>query len=187
MTHSDICASVQKLKKKYCETDPVQLCRAMGILLLYEPMGTHDKAIKGFYMKHKRIRTISVNSDLPAVIQKVIIAHELGHAVLHECSEIYAFHEVSLFSQSSDMEQEANLFAAEFLLDDETVLAIIDRDTTFFNAASRLMVPPEMLVFKFRLMAAKGYKLTPPPIGAHNDFICQIEVPQDPDYCSELP
>ena len=80
MTYAEICESVQSLKKKYDESDPIQLCKAMGIILLFQPMGKHEGAIKGFYMKCKRIPTITVNCDLPETIQKIIIAHELGHA-----------------------------------------------------------------------------------------------------------
>lgn len=184
MKYSDICQTVSKLKKSYGETDPLRICQAMGILVLFHPMGVQNTAIKGFFMKCKRIRVITINSDLPPFMQRIIISHELGHAVLHQSCEVHTFHEISLFSQSSNMEQEANLFAAEFLLEDETVLDMIEHDTTFFDAASRLMVPAEMLVFKFQLMKAKGYKLTPPPIGAHNDFLRQIKIPCDLDYCS---
>ena len=83
MTYSDICEAVAKLKVKYDETDPFRLCRAMGITLLLQPMGNHATAIKGFFMECKRIKTITVNSDLPEIIQKIIVAHELGHATLH--------------------------------------------------------------------------------------------------------
>ena len=79
MTYSEICAAVAKLKVKYDETDPFRLCRAMGITLLLQPMGKHETAIKGFFMECKRIKTITVNSDLPEIIQKIIVAHELGH------------------------------------------------------------------------------------------------------------
>ena len=48
MTYSDICESVHMLKKKYDETDPFKLCKAMGIILLLQPMGKHEGAIKGF-------------------------------------------------------------------------------------------------------------------------------------------
>ena len=72
MTYSDICEAVAKLKVKYDETDPFRLCRAMGITLLLQPMGSHATAIKGFFMECKRIKTITVNSDLPEVIQKII-------------------------------------------------------------------------------------------------------------------
>lgn len=182
MTYADICESVNKLKRRYEETDPFRLCRGIGILLLFQPMGTHDKAIKGFYMKCKRIRSITVNSDLPEIIQKIIVAHELGHATMHEGCGVHAFHEVKLFDQASELEREANLFAAEYLLKDEDVLDALNQDTTFFSAAASLRVPMEMLDFKFRLMKWKGYKLIEPPILARGDFMRNMEVPNDADY-----
>lgn len=184
MTYADICASVQHLKRQYDETDPFRLCKAMGVLLLFKPMGKHETAIKGFSMKFKRIRSITVNSDLPEIIQKIIVAHELGHVTLHDATGIQAFHEVALFDQASDLEREANLFAAEYLMDDEEVLAVLNQDTTFFGAAAVLRVPMEMLDFKFRLMKWKGYKLMEPPIRARGDFMKNMEVPDDADYYS---
>lgn len=65
MTYSQICESVEKLKKKYDEPDPFRLCRAMGIVLLMEPMGTALDAVKGFFLERNRIRTITINSDMP--------------------------------------------------------------------------------------------------------------------------
>ena len=81
MTYHEICASVHKLKRKFGDADPFQLCKDMGILLLFQPMGKHETAIKGFYMLCKRVRSITVNSDLPEIIQKIIVAHELGHGL----------------------------------------------------------------------------------------------------------
>lgn len=121
MTYLDICAAVAKLKVKYDETDPFRLCRAMGITLLLQPMGKHETAIKGFFMECKRIKTITVNSDLPEIVQKIIVAHEIGHATLHRTSAVQAFHEVVMYDSSFIKEKEANLFAAELLLEDGEV------------------------------------------------------------------
>lgn len=183
MTYSDICEAVEKVKKKYCETDPFKLCKTMGIILLFQPLGKDSDAVKGFFLECKRIRTITVNSDLPYVIQKIIVAHELGHAVLHRNRGIYAFHEIMMYDESSVMEKEANLFAAEFYLDDTEVLDTLNADTTFFTAAASLCVPMELLDFKFRVMKWKGYKLMEPPIRANSNFLRDMEVPENADYC----
>ena len=82
------------------------------------------------------------------------------------------------------MEKDANLFAAELLLDDQKVLDILNQDTTFFAAASSLMVPPELLDFKFRVMKWKGYKLTEPPITTRSNFLLDMDVPKEENiYC----
>ncbi len=184
MTYAEISESVAALVKKYDERDPFRLCRAMDITLLRQPLGNAPDAIKGFFLESKRIRTITVNSDLPEVFQRIIVAHELCHATNHRKSGIHAFHEVSMFDQTSIMEKDANLFAAELLLEDQKVLEALNQDTTFFSAAAALLVPAELLDFKFRVMKWKGYKLIEPPISARSNFLRDMEVPNDADYYS---
>lgn len=90
---------------------------------------------------------------------------------------INEFHDIGLFDESSIKEKEANLFAAEFLLDDDEVLDVLNGDSTFFSAASQLYVPAELLDFKFRVMKWKGYKLIEPPVDVHNNFLKDIPMP----------
>lgn len=182
MSYAEVCEAVEKINKRYCQKDPFRLCKEMGIILLPQQLGTAPDAIKGFFLENKRIKTITVNSDLPHVIQKIIIAHEIGHAALHRKSGIHAFHEVGLFDESSEMEQDANLFAAEYLLDDLAVVETLNEDTTFFAAAAKLQVPIEILDFKFRIMKWKGYKMVEPPIIAQSNFLLNLDVPVNADY-----
>ena len=74
------------------------------------------------------------------------------------------------------------MFAAEFLLDDEEVIDVLNQDYTFFSAAAILGVPPELLDFKFRLMKWKGYKLMEAPIISDSCFLKGMEVPQYGEY-----
>ena len=94
---------------------------------------------------------------------------------------MFAFHEVTLFDDSSRYEKDANLFAAEYLLEDDRVLETLNADNTFFSAAAALYVPMELLDFKFRVMKWKGYKLVEPPISARSNFLRDLEVPDDAD------
>lgn len=183
MTYADICSAVAKLKRKFNETDPFRLCRDMGIVLLFRSLGTDPDSVKGFFLECKRIRTITVNCDLPLIIQKIIVAHELGHAVLHRSGGTLAFHDVTLYDSTSTFEKEANLFAAEYLLGDEEVLDALNRDSTFFSAASELMVPAELLDFKFRVLKWKGYKMMESPVSVHNDFLRDLDIPDNSDDC----
>ncbi|MDD4291026.1 MAG: ImmA/IrrE family metallo-endopeptidase [Clostridia bacterium] len=175
-----ISKTVAAVKKHYDESDPFALSKAMGVIVLYTSMGNAPDACKGFFMENCRIRTITLNRDLPLIIQKIILAHELGHAVMHRRSTgLHAFHEFSLFDETSHMEYEANLFAAELLLDDNDVFETLNQDVSFFGAASILCVPAELLDFKFRVMKRKGYKLIDPPLMANSNFLRSIEVPKD--------
>lgn len=183
MTYADICSSVDALKRKYEETDPAQLCEQLGILIVYKSFGTAPNAIKGFFVEKCRIKAIIVNDDLPDVIKRIIIAHELGHAVLHkDAGRLSAFHEVALFDETSEQERDANLFAAELLLDDNDVFDVLNSDSTFYSAAAKLFIPMELLDFKFRCMKWKGYKLIEPPETVYNDFLKDIHIPKDANY-----
>jgi Zn-dependent peptidase ImmA (M78 family) len=183
MTVDYICREVERLKRKFHETDPFLLCDAMGIILLYEPMGTYPGACKGFFLAQSRKRSITVNSDLPEAIQRIIVTHELGHAVLHaKAVGVKAFHDFELFDSTSLMEYEANIFAAEFLMDDDDVLEKLNEDISFFGAASLLRVPPELLDFKFRLMKRNGYKLIDPPLMANSNFLKNVETEVTDEY-----
>ena len=179
MNMEQISNEVAEIKRRYDETDPFRLCMAMSIQVLYESMGKDSDACKGFFMENCRIRTITLNSDLPKVIQRIILTHEIGHAVMHRKSTgLHAFHEFGLFDEASQMEYEANLFAAEFLLEDQDVFETLNRDISFFGAAASLYVPAELLDFKFRVMKRKGYKLIDPPLMAQSNFLRDIEVPK---------
>ena len=105
--------------------------------------------------------------------------------MLHRHSGIHAFHDIGLFDESSLLEKDANLFAAEYLLRDQDVLETLNRDTTFFSAAAMLRVPAELLDFKFRVLEWKGYKLIEPPISARSNFLANMEVPDDADCYGE--
>jgi len=163
---------VSHLKRKYKEDDPYSLAKAMGIKIIYEPMGTYEGACKGFYLFQSRVQIITINSDLPSFIQMFILIHELGHSVLHRKScGVKAFHEFTLFDETSKMEYEANIFLAEFLMKDDDVLELLNEDMSFFNAAKELCVPPELLDFKFRVLKRKGYKVIDPPTNAKANFL----------------
>lgn len=88
MSYAEVCGAVEALQKKYHESDPFRLCEDMNILLLSQSLGNAPDTIKGFYLESKRIRTITVNCELPEAVQRIIVAHELGHAVLHRHSRI---------------------------------------------------------------------------------------------------
>ncbi len=167
-----ICEQVQKLKRKYDESDPFKLCRDMGIKLLFSPMGKDETDCKGFFLVQSRIKSITINSDLSKDFQRIIAAHEIGHAILHkDKAGVKAFHEFGLFEDATTLEYEANIFAAELLLEDDDVLESLNDDLSFFQAASTLRVPAEILDFKFRTLKWKGYKLNDAPMYSAGNWL----------------
>ncbi len=175
MSIETISKEVKRIRKKYAEKDPYALCRAMKISLIFKSMGTDCESCKGFYFYQSRKQAIVINSDLPEELQRIILMHEIAHAVLHrKSSGIKAFHDFALFDETSIFEYEANIFTADYLLEDDEVLGLLNEDLSFFGAACRLNVPAELLDFKFRVLKRKGYKIIDHPMIASSNFLKKV-------------
>ena len=106
---------VKNLEKKYGTRDPYKLCKRLKINIIYMDLGE----IKGIYKKVVTNKFIVINENLDKFCQKVVLAHELGHAILHHSKEIQALKDYDLFPRyTNQIEIEANTFAAELLIDD---------------------------------------------------------------------
>ena len=96
--------------------DPVKIAEYAGIRIAILPLGE----IAGNYMLIKRKRWIFVNENIPdeSAMFQVVVAHELGHALLHR-KENCAFIKSRTLLLTSGIEREANFFAANLLISDD--------------------------------------------------------------------
>lgn len=95
--------------------DPVSIARQLNIGIAIVQLGE----IAGNYKLLKRKRWIFVNEDISdSPLFRVVVAHELGHAVLHR-KENCAFIKNRTLLLTSGIEREANQFAAHLLITDE--------------------------------------------------------------------
>lgn len=161
--------TVSELTHKYKTRDPYELCGALGVKIRLKDLGT---SIKAFYFCQSRIRNIVLNYRVSEPIRLILVAHELGHDRLHkEIAMLKGFQELELFDLTRPAEYEANLFAAELLIDDDELLQLLnDDDKSFFSVASELYVPAALLDIKFRGLKHKGYRIEAPYI-ANGDFL----------------
>ena len=166
-TIDTICGIVDGLIQKYKTRDPYELCGALGIRVRLKDLGTD---IKAFYFYQSRIQNIVLNERISEVVRRILAAHELGHDQLHmDIARLKGFHELELFNRSIPTEYEANLFAAELLIDDIVLMELLSDDSkTFFSVASELYVPAELLDFKLRVLKHKGYHVEAPYIATGN-------------------
>ena len=184
LSNIEICRIARRLAKKYRTANPEKLCRVLDIQIIYQDMGTEVTSIKALMVVDRRIKCIVVNANLPDVILNFILAHELGHAVLHanRCKQFTVY---GLFSDTSIMEKEANIFAAELLIGDSDALfdEMTDSEHTFFQLASEHYVPYELLAYKLEIMEDEGYDVPELPyepdsrfltgmLGMDEDFSC---------------
>lgn len=110
----NIHARVKHLVQKYETRDPLKLARYLNIHVVHKEYSPYTK---GYYIKTIRNKFIVVNSTLDEYSQRIVLAHELGHAILHSSEPIYFIREYTLFPVGP-YEAEANKFAAELLIDD---------------------------------------------------------------------
>lgn len=98
--------------------DPVAIAEFAGIGIHICPLGD----IAGNYMLLKRKRWILINDsiDKDSPFFRVVVAHELGHALLHR-TENCAFIKRHTLLLTSGIEREANMFAAELLIDKDLI------------------------------------------------------------------
>ena len=150
---SNIIRAVEELERKFGTRDPYVLCDCLGIRIRRMDL---KKKLKGFFFYQSRIPNIVIDSNVNEVLERILIAHELGHAVLHkEIAMMIGFQEMEVFDSTSITENEANLFSAELLLTDKEVLEQLE-ERSFFQAAQALYVPAALLDYKFRAMCEKG-------------------------------
>ena len=113
----DIKDIVESLVHKYHTRDPYELADALKIKIFRHELGK----IRGYYLKKFRIKQIFLNCNLDKLEEKVVLSHELGHAVRHPNMNTLFLREHTYMSMSK-YEQEANKFAAELLIPDEIIL-----------------------------------------------------------------
>ncbi|MBQ6594759.1 MAG: ImmA/IrrE family metallo-endopeptidase [Clostridia bacterium] len=163
INYDGISERVASIRKKYGERDLFRLCERMGITVILHDTPLSVSDFKGFSIIRSRIPIILLNSKMKEELMDTLLAHEIGHSVLHrELAALRGFHDFDLFGMKDQCEYEANVFAAELLLDNDEVMDVLNQDVTFFGAAKLLRVPPELLDFKFRVLKHQGCAVKPP-------------------------
>lgn len=109
----DIKKIVTYYKKKYRTDNPFEIADKLGVL--YQICNID---FEGCYMFLKNHRYIFINKSLSSNEMKLVMAHELGHAILHRKENCYFIRNKTLLLNSKN-EIEANKFAMELLVSDE--------------------------------------------------------------------
>lgn len=117
MRAADIVALAKGLRDSWNTNDPFEIAKKFGIEVLFR-----DVAIKGFTAQTIKIpgypTIISINDAFNEKSKRILCAHELGHALLHD--ESVNHFSVTKRNVMTYVERDANLFAVALLIDDET-------------------------------------------------------------------
>jgi len=117
---TDAAVKIKQLVSYYirkCGTsDPFELADKLSILYQSGKCG-----YEGYYIFLKNHRYIFLSDDLNEADQRLVMAHELRHAILDRKDNCY-FIRNKTFLLNSKIERRANRFAAELLIPDEVIL-----------------------------------------------------------------
>ena len=131
-----------KYANKYSTRNPFELADYLNIKVFFVPLGNID----GFYKYMKRHKCIFLNSDCEdRDFQKFVMAHELGHALLHP-KENFCYIENFTNLKVIQAEIEANHFAAQFLIPDEAIYEIYRSNNVTLRQLSRILGYSERII-----------------------------------------
>lgn len=134
---------INYLLEKYETNEPAELAECMGINILYEFLAD----VQGYYVKSKDYKFIVVNNNLDYYDQRVVIAHELGHVILHPTLNSY-FLKSNTYMSTDKYEYQANYFAANLLLPDGFEEDVMFKGMTVNEVAGVVGVPVELVGMK---------------------------------------
>lgn len=158
----------RNLVKRFDTRDPFRIAKELGIEVMFcEDFGP----LKGMYRVVKRNRFIFINQDLSAGMQRIVCAHELGHDQLHRnLAKGNALQEFMLYDMATKPEYEANIVAAEILLDtDELLEYVYHYGYTSEQIARAMRTDINLVALKIAHLAETGYDLR--RIDHRSDFL----------------
>lgn len=145
------------LVERFKTRDPFAIADALGIKVLFcDGFGS----LKGMYRVVKRNRFIFINKDLDERMQRIVCAHELGHDQLHRHLAVGGvLHEFTLYDMKNKPEYEANVVAADILLDDDEILEYIyDYHYSAEQIASILGTDINLVALKVSELIRRGHQ-----------------------------
>jgi len=116
MTPNEIIKLARDFKIHWHTNNPYEIAKRLGIQIIHTKSSLKD--FTAHTIKVTGYPTIiSINDAFTEFSQKVLCAHELGHAILHEdCVNHFA---TTTTNASTNVEYEANLFAVALLGDND--------------------------------------------------------------------
>ena len=103
-------------KRKFETNDPFEIAKLLNIEVQIGDIGSRS----GCYMYIKKHKCIFLNENLEEHEMRLVMAHELGHAILHPKDNCYFIRNKTLLLNSKN-EVQANQFAAELLIPDSLI------------------------------------------------------------------
>ena len=172
MNSLDVYKKADRLVRLAGSRDPLRIARYLGIKIYYNDC---LEELLGMYVCKWKHRIIILNNRLEYRLQQMVIAHELGHDLLHrQIASEGAMQEFSLHSVG-ETEYEANVVAAHILIDTDEVSGLAWEGYGVEQISGELGVDANLLLIKCKEMIRLGYGLRL-PYDADSRFFCRIRV-----------
>lgn len=156
------------LVRRFNTRDPFQIAKSLGINIIFcDDFGS----LKGMYRVIRRNRFIFLNKELSDKMLRIVCAHELGHDQLHrKLAQANCLHEFMLYDMTTRPEYEANIVAAEILLDtDELLEYIYSYNYSAEQIAIAMDTDINLVALKIAHLTGLGYDLR--PVDHRSDFL----------------
>lgn len=153
ITYDKIFKDSQNIINEYKSRDPREILEGRGVNLIAFASPTK---LLGMYKIIKRNRFVFYNPYVDGRIINMVLAHELGHDIYHQDQVKEGFAEYELFDINTEMEIEANIFAAHLLLDENKLIEDIKEGYTYHQLASLYDVNANLMIFKLNEMHRMG-------------------------------
>ena len=152
------------MKTRLCTRDPFELLEGLNAITVFSDAYRRD-GLRGYCAMLNRLPYVVINAKQREEEQRVVAAHEAGHLILHEETlRKQVFRDKNVYDSTSICEREANLFAADFLMDDEEVLSLLREEGADADGVAKQMgVPTAFFAFKLFSMIERGYRMNMVP------------------------
>ena len=137
MRNTYIYTKTAKLIKKFGTRDPFEIMDQMHIVVMES---SRYQKLKGYCFMSCKTIYVMISSFLSEEEKKIVAAHELGHIILHRSQlKMAPMKDDTLYNMMDNTEYQANLFAADLLIDDEDIAKMVqNEDLDYFGLCSSL-------------------------------------------------
>ena len=136
-------------------------CSVLSVVGIY----TYSyQKLKGYCYIANRSKFVIINGLLAPAEKKIVAAHEATHPILHkDLIKAAPLRDFTLYDMTSSTEYKANLFTADFLIEDEENNELSnDDDMNYFEMCQTLHTSPDLMSFKlFSLIIQWENKIQP--------------------------
>jgi len=136
----------RRLVKRAGTRDPFKLAAMLDVEVLWRKGFKNQKGALCVVLEQA---FIMISDELDEQMAQLVCAHELAHAVLHKQQAAQgALCEFDLFNMATDMEYEANEFAAEILIDTRELRDLLKSGLDVYACARALDTNVNLLLIK---------------------------------------